>query len=71
MLGEMLDVSRATGALEIMTLPAVLLVVAVKLAVTVTEVLESVAGEIQEVMIGGALDVTNGGILHVITDGTL
>ena len=34
----MLDVSRATGALEIVTLPAVLLVVAVKLAVTATEV---------------------------------
>ena len=67
----MLDVSRATGALEIVTLPAVLLVVAVKLAVTATEVLELVAGEIQEVMIGGALDVTNGGILHVITDETL
>ena len=67
----MLDVSRATGALEIVALPAVLLMVAVKLAVTATEVLELVGGEIQEVMIGGALDVTNGGMLHVITDGTL
>ena len=71
MLREMLDVSMATGALEIVALPAVLLVVAVKLAVTATEVLELVAAEIQEVMIGGALDVTNGGILHVITDVTL
>ena len=71
MLGEMLDVSMATGALEIVALPAVLLVVAIKLAVTATEVLELVAAEIQEVMIGGGLDVTNGGILHVITDETL
>ena len=67
----MLDVSMATGALEIVELPAVLLAFAVKLAVTATEVLVLVAGEIQEVMIDGALDVTNGGILHVITDGAI
>ena len=63
--------SIATGALEIVALPAVLLVVAVKLAVTATEILELVAGEIPEVMIGGVLDVTNGGILNVMTDGAL
>ena len=67
----MLDVSMATGALEIVELPAALLVVAAKLAVTATEVLVLVAGEIQEVMIDGALDVTNSGTLHVITDGAL